>query len=89
MVNYIGTEGNYYKYNWKVSFSVVGSTSFGGTITSSEDGEYVSFGKSVTFTISPDEGYYVKDILVNNVSVGPADSYTIEFVNNKCIITNK
>jgi len=40
----------------------------------------VDHGSSHTFQIEPDEGYYVADVLVDGVSVGPVASYTFEGV---------
>ena len=48
-----------------------GSISPSGTVTLEE-------GQSKTFTFTPNEGYEVSDVIVNGVSVGAIDSYTIE-----------
>ena len=37
-------------------------------------------GESKTFTITPDSGYYIKDVLVDGVSVGAVSTYTFEKV---------
>ena len=37
-------------------------------------------GESKTFTITPDSGYCIKDVLVDNVSVGAVSTYTFENV---------
>ena len=44
-----------------------------GTIT-------VPKGKSETFTITPDSGYHIKDVLVDDKSVGAVSTYTFENV---------
>ena len=44
-----------------------------GTIT-------VPKGKDQTFTITPDSGYHIKDVLVNGKSVGAVSTYTFENV---------
>ena len=36
----------------------------------------VNYGASQTFTITPDTGYHVADVLVDGVSVGAVTSYT-------------
>ena len=36
----------------------------------------VALGNSQVFTITPDTGYAIKDVLVDNVSVGSVESYT-------------
>ena len=46
-----------------------GSISPSGTIT-------VSPGDDQSFTIEPDEGYQIADVIVDGVSMGPIDSYT-------------
>jgi len=38
----------------------------------------VNFGSSQVFTITPNEGYSVSDVLVDEVSVGAVESYTFE-----------
>ncbi len=40
----------------------------------------VNHGDDITFTITPDTGYYIEDVLVNGESVGDVDSYTFENV---------
>lgn len=50
-----------------------GSIAPSGTVT-------VAAGDSQKFTITPDQGYYVQDVLVNGVSVGPVDSHTFHNV---------
>lgn len=47
----------------------------GGTITASKSGE-ISKGDTVTYTITPAEGYEIKDVLVDGKSVGAVSSYT-------------
>jgi hypothetical protein len=48
----------------------------GGTIVPAGD-MLVECGASITFTISPDEGYLVADVTDNGVSQGPQTTYTI------------
>ena len=47
-----------------------------GTIT-------VPKGESKTFTITPDSGYHIKDVLVDGKSVGAVEKYTFEKVREK------
>ena len=56
-----------------------GSISPSGTVTLEE-------GQSKTFTFTPNEGYEVSDVIVNGVSVGAIDSYTIENIKNDITI---
>ena len=53
-----------------------------GTITQST---MVGYGDSVTFTITPDEGYNIKDVKIDGVSVGAVSSYI--FTNVKKVYT--
>ena len=57
-----------------------------GTISPAEN-QVVTEGSSVTFTITPNEGYEIADVLVDNVSVGKAGSYTFTDVNANHTIT--
>jgi len=47
-----------------------------GAVTA--DNEKAEKGSSVTFTITPAQGYTVKDVLVNGASVGKVTTYTLE-----------
>lgn len=40
-------------------------------------------GSSKTFTITPDAGYVIEDVLVDGESVGAVDKYTFENVREK------
>lgn len=40
----------------------------------------VEYGKEITFFIQPDVGYEIKDVLIDNVSVGPNLAYTFDEV---------
>ena len=53
-----------------------------GTITQSTT---VGYGNSVTFTITPDEGYKIKDVKIDGVSVGAVSFYI--FTNVKKVYT--
>lgn len=58
-----------------MSYRTTASAGAGGSI--SPDGTVrVSEGGSKTFTITPDEGYYIFDVLIDGVSAGATDSYT-------------
>lgn len=59
-------------------FTVTAQAGEGGKISPSS--VEVEKGGSVTFTISADEGYEIKDVLLDGISAGPADSYTLENV---------
>ena len=54
---------------------ITASTGANGSISPS-DSVSVSHGSSKTFTITPNTGYSVKDVLVDGVSVGPVYQYT-------------
>lgn len=49
----------------------------GGTISGANTAR---FSQSVTFTVTPDDGYAIADVLVNGKSVGAVDSYTIRSI---------
>ena len=51
----------------------------GGTISPAGSSQ-IKYGASQTFTIIPDEGYEVEDVLVDGKSVGAVTSYTFENV---------
>lgn len=50
-----------------------GSISPGGTVTVTE-------GNDITFTITPDKGYKISDVIVDGESIGSEESYTFESV---------
>jgi parallel beta-helix repeat protein len=55
--------------------TITSSAGLGGTISPSGT-VTVNYGESKTFTITPDTGYHIKDVLVNGVSVGAVSTYT-------------
>ncbi len=59
-------------------FQVTATAGIGGTIT--PESVIALSGSSLTFTITPEDGYEISDVLVNWQSVGPVSSYTIPFV---------
>jgi hypothetical protein len=63
------------------TFKVKTNISSGGKITPSGSVN-VKYGDSITFTITPDIGYKIKDVLIDGKSVGPVTSYTFENVDS-------
>lgn len=63
-------------YNVTVSKPEHGSISPSGTLS-------VIKGSSKTFTITPDEGYVISDVLIDDESVGAVSSYTLSDVSQK------
>ena len=61
----------------KNTYMITATSSLGGIVSPSS--AVVSYGDSQTFTISPDVGYHIVDVLVDSQSVGALASYT--FVN--------
>ena len=61
------------------SHTIDASAGDGGTIRSDKDSS-VANGGSITYTITPDEGYYISDVLVDGKSVGAVSSYTFKDV---------
>ncbi len=60
--------------------------SVNGSITPSTP-QMVSYGDTITFTITPDTGYYIVDVGVDGVSYGPLPSYTFGNVTANHTIT--
>jgi hypothetical protein len=58
-----------------ITFTVNSSAGTGGTI-SPAGATTVNYGTDRTFTINPGTGYYIADVKVDDVSVGPVSSYT-------------
>ena len=56
-------------------YSISSSANIGGSISPSGTVS-VNYGDSKTFTITPNEGYKIKDVLVDVKSIGPVSSYT-------------
>ena len=58
-------------------YSITASVTDGGTIT--PDGiSKVKYSNSITYTITPDEGYEIADVLVDGESVGAVSEYTLK-----------
>ena len=66
--------------------TITASAGEGGTIDPSGTVN-VADGKSRTFTITPDEGYFISDVKVDGASVGPKTSYTFTNVKEDHSIT--
>ncbi len=60
-------------------YPINASASGGGSI-SPEGYTSVVMGGSQTYTIAPDEGMYIKDVIVDGESIGAVESYTFENV---------
>jgi hypothetical protein len=61
------------------TFNITTSAGGGGSI-SPNGSVSVNYGDDQTFTIIPNAGYYIVDVLVNGSSVGPVSSYTLTSV---------
>ncbi|KUK93585.1 MAG: Uncharacterized protein XE05_0996, partial [Thermotogales bacterium 46_20] len=61
------------------TYTITATAGANGTITPSGEA-VVEHGQSQQFTITPDKGYRISDVLVNGVSVGAVSSYTFENV---------
>ena len=57
------------------AFTIVATAETGGTITPPGATAY-NFGATQAFTITPDAGFRIVDVLVDGVSLGPVTSYT-------------
>ena len=70
------------------TYTITASANEFGTITPNGEVE-VEHGGSQTFTITPNEGYLIVDVHVNDVSVGAVSTYTFENVTeNQTIVAN-
>ena len=77
----VATVRNYYTLQVKVDEVRIITATAGehGAITPADE-VIVSKGEDHTFTITPDSGYRIKDVLVDGVSVGAVSTYTFEDV---------
>jgi hypothetical protein len=64
---------------WQVRRTITATAGPGGTISPS-GAVIVKNGESQTFSITPDPGYHIADVLVDGVSVGSVTSYTFSKV---------
>jgi uncharacterized repeat protein (TIGR02543 family) len=62
-----------------VSYRITAKAAEGGSISPSGD-VMVDEWQDKTFTITPNEGYVISDVLVDGESVGPVDSYVFNYV---------
>ncbi len=58
-----------------ITFTLTASAGSGGAISPGGN-RIVNYGTSQTFSITPGEGYYISDVRVDDVSIGPVSSYT-------------
>lgn len=64
-----------------IKFNIGSSAGTGGSV--SPDGNVqVDYGRNMTFSITPSAGYRISNVLIDNVSVGPVNSYTFSNVND-------
>lgn len=62
-----------------LNHTITASAGSGGSISPTDEVN-VNNGSSQVFTITPDSGYYVADVLVDNASLGSVSSYTFNNV---------
>ncbi len=55
------------------TFTLTVTSNSGGTVT--PDSMVVNYGTNKTFSISPDMGYHVENVLIDGASIGPVTSY--------------
>ncbi|MBQ8398329.1 MAG: carbohydrate-binding domain-containing protein [Clostridia bacterium] len=70
---------------YNTSLPITASTTEGGEI-SGEGTKMVKYGRNYTYTITPDEGYAIADVLVNGKSVGAVSEYTFTKVRRAQVI---
>ncbi len=68
------------------SYTITASAGTGGTISPSGTVKVAS-GSSRTFTITPNSGYKISNVLVNGSSVGAVNSYTFSNINRNSTIS--
>ncbi|HET6494218.1 MAG TPA: hypothetical protein VFH61_02500, partial [Thermoleophilia bacterium] len=68
------------------TFTITASAGLNGSISPSGE-QIVDSGADQTFTITPDPGYQVADVLVDDVSQGPLPSYTFASVDADHVIS--
>ncbi len=73
-------------YSAPVYYNATATANKGGSISSSGSTS-VSYGNSMTYTITADEGYEIEDVVVDGVSVGAVSTYTFKDVNKAHTIT--
>ena len=61
-------------------YTITANAGEGGSI-SNEGRTTVKFSNNITYTITPDEGYEIEAVYVDNVDVGAVESYTFKRVN--------
>lgn len=80
-----GSNFNYNNWYWALmmlnnqEYKIIASTTDGGTITPVGISK-VKYDKNITYTITPNEGYEIADVLVDGKSVGAVSEYTIKRV---------
>ncbi|MEA3313295.1 MAG: SBBP repeat-containing protein [Caldisericota bacterium] len=68
------------------TYTITATAGSNGTITPSGD-ITVNYGDSQTFTITPDTGYHISDVLVDGTSVGDVETYTFNSVTSNHTIS--
>ena len=64
------------------TYTVVVTSTEGGTVDPSEDTTTLNCGDNATYTFTPDEGYEVVSVTVNGTNMGAQTSYTISNIMN-------
>ncbi|MGN1409102.1 MAG: choice-of-anchor I family protein [Eubacteriales bacterium] len=80
-----GSGFDYDSWYWSVmqlysqEYGVTASASEGGTITPAGISR-IKYDRNVTYTITPDQGYAIADVLVDGKSVGAVSEYTVRHI---------
>ena len=76
-------------YTLSITASGNGSASYGGTTFRSKTSSFtVNAGSSATITFSPDNGYRIKSVKVNNIAVSVSNNqYTISSINSNTTVS--
>lgn len=68
------------------SYTITATSSENGSITPN-DVTTVSYGESKTYKIKPNDGYYIADVFVDNVSQGAIETYTFNNITSNHTIS--
>lgn len=83
--NNINSDHQLYVEFSKLNYIVTAAAGINGTITPAGS-TMVDYGEGLIYNFSPNTGYYISDVKVNNVSVGAVNSYTfLNITENKVI----
>lgn len=69
-----------------IKFTIRSITGTGGSVSPAGNIQ-VDYGRSTTFLVTPSSGYRISNVLIDNVSVGPVNSYTFSNITDNHTIS--